>query len=62
MRLLLLLLFFVFSPIAAMAQVPGITPDTETTSSDAGIDELIRIIENDETRAVLIERLKQSGA
>jgi small conductance mechanosensitive channel len=62
MRLLLLLLLFVFSPIAAMAQIPGITPDTETTSSDAGIDELIRIIENDETRAVLIERLKQSGA
>ena len=62
MRHLLLLLLFVFSPIAAMAQVPGITPDTQTTSSDAGIDELIRIIENDETRAVLIERLKQSGA
>lgn len=62
MRLLLLLLFFVLSPLAAMAQVPGITPDTQTTSSDTGIDELIRIIENDETRAVLIERLKQSGA
>ena len=62
MRHLLLLLLFVFSPIAATAQVPGITPDTQTTSSDAGIDELIRIIENDETRAVLIERLKQSGA
>ena len=62
MRIVLLLLFFVLSPFAAMAQVPGITPDTETTSSDAGIDELIRIIENDETRAVLIERLKQAGA
>ncbi len=61
MRHLLLLLLFVLSPVAVMAQVPGITPET-TTSSDAGIDELIRIIENDETRAALIERLKQSGA
>lgn len=60
MRHLLLLLLFVLSPVAVMAQVPGITPET-TTSSDAGIDELIRIIENDETRAALIERLKQSG-
>ncbi|KRA55338.1 mechanosensitive ion channel domain-containing protein [Devosia sp. Root635] len=60
MRHLLLLLLFVLSPVAVMAQVPGITPET-STSSDAGIDELIRIIENDDTRAALIERLRQSG-
>jgi small conductance mechanosensitive channel len=60
MRYLLLLLVFAFSPVAAMAQVPGLTPEV-TTSSDAEIDQLIRIIENDETRAALIERLKQTG-
>ena len=61
MRTLLLLLLLVFSPVAAVAQIPGVTPEAPE-SRDAGIDELIRIIENDETRAVLIERLKQTGA
>lgn len=65
MRTLLLLLMFVLSPAAATAQVPGLTPEPAAeaaVSSDAGIDELIRIIENDETRAALIERLRQTGA
>jgi small-conductance mechanosensitive channel len=65
MRLLLLLLFLVAMPTGAQAQIPGLTaePVTEaTSSSDAGIDELIRIIENDETRAALIERLKRADA
>ncbi|KQX35671.1 mechanosensitive ion channel protein MscS [Devosia sp. Root436] len=60
MRHLLLLLLFVLSPVAAMAQVPGVIP-APAASSDPAIDELIRIIENDETRAALLERLKQTG-
>ena len=62
MRTLLLLLLLAFSPTLALAQVPGVTPQAteETTASDAGLDELIRIIENDETRAALIERLRQA--
>ena len=62
MRTLLLILLLLLSPVAAMAQIPGVTADAPAASSDAGIDELIRIIENDETRAALIERLKQTGA
>jgi small conductance mechanosensitive channel len=62
MRALLLLLVLLLTPVAALAQVPGLTPEPEpAVSSDAGLDELIRIIENDETRAALIERLRQSG-
>ena len=61
MRTLLLLLMLVLSPVAAMAQIPGVTAEPAASSStDASIDELIRIIENDETRAALIERLKQA--
>lgn len=65
MRILLLLLLLVSSPIAAMAQVPGLSaaPAEETApTSDASLEELIRIIENDETRAALIARLKQADA
>jgi small-conductance mechanosensitive channel len=58
--LLLLLLFF---PAAAQAQVPGVTPEpTAASESDASLDELIRIIENEQTRAALIERLKQADS
>src|SRR5690606_29213626 len=38
-------------PATAHAQSPA--------AADAGIEELVRIIENDETRAALIERLRQ---
>lgn len=65
MRILIFLLLLVLSPLPALAQIPGLTPapaPAPSASSDAGIDELIRIIENDETRALLIERLKQTGA
>ncbi|MGB3338992.1 MAG: mechanosensitive ion channel domain-containing protein [Devosia sp.] len=65
MRNLFLLLLFVLSPTAVVAQIPGLTPEPAAEaapSSDASIDELIRIIENDETRAALIERLRQTGA
>jgi small-conductance mechanosensitive channel len=66
MRIVLLLLALLFLPVAALAQVPGVTPEptaeAEAPSGEAGIDELIRIIENDETRAALIERLKRADA
>ena len=66
MRILLLLLLFVLSPTAAMAQIPGLSTapaeEATTTTSDASLEELIRIIENDETRAALIARLKQADA
>ena len=65
MRTLLLLLMLVLSPVAVMAQVPGLTPAPEARTepgSDASIDELVRILENDQTRALLIERLQQTGA
>ena len=60
MRSLFLLIMLLFSPVAAMAQVPGLTPE-QAVSSDASIDELVRILENDETRALLIQRLQQTG-
>lgn len=66
MRFLLLLLFLLITPAVAQAQIPGVTPEpaaeAAVSNSDASIDELIRIIENDESRAALIERLKQTGA
>ena len=65
MRIVLLLLLLLFSPAAAQAQVPGLTPEpaeAATTSSEASLDELIRIIENEQTRAALIERLKSAEA
>lgn len=65
MRIVLLLLLLLFSPAAAQAQIPGLAPEPAADtapSSDASIDELIRIIENDETRAALIERLKRADA
>ena len=64
MRIVFLLLALLLSPVAALAQVPGVTPEptAEATSSDANLDELIRIIENDATRAALIERLKRADA
>ena len=66
MRCLVLLvcLLMLFPGLAqAQSPVPSTTSSSESTpSADASIDELIRIIENDQTRAALIERLKQDGA
>jgi small-conductance mechanosensitive channel len=65
MRIVLLLLLLLFSPAAAQAHMPGLTPEpaeAATTSSEASLDELIRIIENEQTRAALIERLKSAEA
>ncbi|SEQ31694.1 small conductance mechanosensitive channel [Devosia sp. YR412] len=60
MRSLFLLLILLFSPLAAVAQVPGLSEEP-AASSDASIDELVRILENDATRAALIERLQQTA-
>lgn len=61
MRFFLLLLTLLLTSAPVLAQSPVPAASAETTSSDASIDELVRIIENDQTRAALIERLKQSG-
>jgi small-conductance mechanosensitive channel len=64
MRTVFLLLLILLSPVAARAQVPGITPEpaAAAATSDADLNELIRIIENEDTRAALIERLKRADA
>jgi small-conductance mechanosensitive channel len=58
MRVLFLFLALLMWPVAASAQVP--VPVEAPASSDADIDTLVRILENDETRALLIERLQQT--
>lgn len=64
MRTVFLLFLLLFSPVAALAQVPGITPEpaAAAATTDADLNELIRIIENEQTRAALIERLKRADA
>lgn len=57
MRVLALLILLLLAPAQAMAQF---LPAEAAPASEAGIDELIRIIENDETRAMLLERLRQT--
>ena len=62
MRHLVFLLVLLLSPIAAHAQLfetPAADASTEATSGEASIDELVKILENDQTRALLIERLQQ---
>lgn len=64
-RLVLLLCLLLMVPGAAWAQTvitPAASSAEPAPSADASIDELVRIIENDQTRAALIERLKQDGA
>ncbi|MGV8856541.1 MAG: mechanosensitive ion channel domain-containing protein [Devosia sp.] len=63
----LLLTLLLFSPSLALAQAsllpgaaPGAAGSTAPSAADASLDELIRIIENDETRAALIARLQQA--
>ncbi|MHA6731674.1 mechanosensitive ion channel domain-containing protein [Devosia sp. A369] len=52
MRALFLLFLLLFSPATLAQTVPA---------ADPGIEELVRILENDASRAALLERLKQSG-
>ena len=58
MRYLVLVLAFLFTTVGAMAQGTG----AAASAGNDEIDALIRIIENDDTRSTLIERLRQSGA
>ena len=63
--LVLLVSLLMLFPGLAQAQSPvsSTTSSSERApSADASIDELVKIIENDETRAALIERLKQDSA
>ncbi|WIJ25688.1 mechanosensitive ion channel domain-containing protein [Devosia sp. RR2S18] len=67
MRFLAVLLLALFSlTTIAQAQIPGLNLSGEEepapAASDAGINELITIIENEETRADLLERLRAVGA
>ncbi|MCS6757854.1 MAG: mechanosensitive ion channel [Candidatus Devosia euplotis] len=65
MRLILALPALLLLPAAVQAQM-GLLPDpgpqgsSDSSDTDASIDELIRIIENDQTREALIERLQQT--
>lgn len=45
----------------ALGQAPASTAGAGPAAADTSIDELIRIIENDDTRAVLLERLRQTA-
>ncbi|MBU1305541.1 MAG: mechanosensitive ion channel [Alphaproteobacteria bacterium] len=67
MRFVVLLLTMLLAwPTQGFAQtaLPGVTggSETSTPSADASIDELVRIIENPDTRAALIKRLQQAEA
>lgn len=59
---LLLLMTLAASPAMAQ-QIPGLTPAQSEAAApaDASLDELIRIIDNDDTRAALLERLRASA-
>lgn len=65
MRLFLpivIVLLLLLSPASAQVLPPAESVPAEAPAMDASIDELIRIIENDETRAALIERLRGGEA
>ena len=57
MRLVLLLVSLILFAAPVMAQEEAAAP----TSSEAGIEDLIQILENDETRKQLIDRLRQNA-
>ncbi|UJW83915.1 mechanosensitive ion channel domain-containing protein [Devosia sp. SL43] len=59
MRILFIFLALMMWPLTASAQVP--VPVEAPASSDADIETLVRILENDQTRAQLIERLQQTA-
>ncbi|HWU17542.1 MAG TPA: mechanosensitive ion channel domain-containing protein [Devosia sp.] len=56
---LILALFILSFPAVAQQAAPATTP---ASASDADIETLIKIIENDQSRAALIERLQQAGS
>jgi small conductance mechanosensitive channel len=53
------LLLFMLLSFGAHAQT--LVPEAEAVSAEASIDELVRILQNDEARAILIERLQQTA-
>ncbi len=54
------LLFFATS-FAVQAQTPPPSATPELSSAEAGVDQLVQILENDEARAILIQRLQQTA-
>ncbi len=64
MRLFIIIFaLLAFAAPPALAQIPGLTrpaAQAEEPTPDAEIEQLIKIIENEQTRAVLIERLRQT--
>lgn len=62
LRGLAVLVVLWFAPVAtSFAQVPFVSATTASATDDGGVSELIRIIENDDTRAALLERLRQGA-
>ena len=57
--LVIVALFALGMPAFAQQAAPAAAP---ASASDADIDTLIKIIENDQSRAALIERLQQSAS
>jgi len=62
MRVLLVLSVLFATLFPALGQEAATTPAAPAANADASVDELIRIIENDDSRAVLLERLRQTQA
>lgn len=59
MRAFALVVMLLLVPVSTgFAQAPA----AQAPTADASVDELIRIIENDDTRAALLDRLRQSAA
>ena len=61
MRALFLLLALLFSSLPAVAQSATAPAAEAATTSDADIATLVRILENADSRALLIERLQQTA-
>lgn len=59
MRLILAVLIFLLTPATLFAQTAPQAANPPTV--EANIDELVRILENDQARAALIQRLQQSA-
>ena len=62
MRFLFLILALFTLSFPALAQQQAAPATTPASASDADIETLIKIIENDQSRAALIERLQQAGS
>jgi small conductance mechanosensitive channel len=60
-RMLRILSLFLFMLLPITVQAQTLAPASPPPLADASIDELVQILQNDEARAVLIERLQQTA-